>query len=95
MMNKINVVELDSKTGILHYELLKVLFLFDSIRKSHFEQDPDQVDEMSEKERAYAFSSSYEPLYYCMDQLQELLEGAVKRSELVRDLVGGVEKNAS
>ena len=90
MIDRKELVELDGKTGILHYELLAVLYLLDAVKGNHFEQDPDNVDAMSEKECAYAFTSSYAPLYYCLNELKDLLEGAVEKSEHVRDLVEGM-----
>ena len=90
MIDRKELVELDGKTAYLHYELKKILYLFDAVKGKHFEQDPDSVDAMSERECAYAFSSSYEPLFHCMDEIKDLLEGAVEKSELVRDLVEGM-----
>ena len=84
-------VELESRTGMLQDELKEILFLFDSVRQKYFVHDPDQVSEMTEKMKAYAFSSSYEPLFFCLRHLSDALEGALQSCEIIRDLVSGEE----
>ena len=61
--------------------------MLDAVENTHFAMDPDTVDEMDDMQKAYIFSSTYEPLYFSVRHFKDELEGILEDAERLLDLI--------